>query len=234
MSDQPWSQQGNDGEGRGATGRGSVERLELSRRAQTVARRAAEAKATIPHLYLTRTVEPDSPAVEARVGPLLVAVARSLSEHRGLNAGYRDGGIERYSRVNLGFTVETPEGAQVPTVFDADQLTKEEIATRVGRLSAAACDGSLTAPEVSGSTFSVTLIEAGADAVLPIVSPGHSGHVALGRPRSGVVPDGDSSRKAVISDLTLACDQRAVRPSEAAAFLGRAAALLEESGAAGG
>jgi pyruvate dehydrogenase E2 component (dihydrolipoamide acetyltransferase) len=225
-------QQGTDGEPPAPTARGSVERTELSRRAQAQARRAAESKATIPHSYLARSVELGGETDDGgRIAQLLAAIATALTEHPGLNAAYRDGAIERYSRVNLGFTVETPEGAQVPTVFDADQLAPKQIEARIERLTLGALAGSLAAPDLSGSTFTVTALSAGADALAPIVAPGQCGHIGIGRARAAVLPDGGSTRSAILVELTLSCDQRAVRPSAAAAFLGRAAELVEDPGA---
>lgn len=205
--------------------RGESEREELGKLPAAVARRVAEAKATIPHGYATRRVEiPDGAEMPVA---LIAAIGVALAQHPGLNAGYRDGGIVRYSRANVGFLIETPQGALVPTLFDADRMTMDQISDRVEELRRDAAAGSLAAPALAGGTFTVSAIEAGADAVAGVVSPGQVGHLASGRPREAAISDGGRLRAGPVVDLTLSFDQRAVRPEAAAAFLGTLAELFE-------
>lgn len=217
--------EGSQGEGAGGTARGSVERHELSKRQTAVARRVAEGKATIPHAYARRRVSlPGSGGTAA----VVAAAATALAEHPALNAAYRDGAVERYSRVNVGFLIETPQGALVPTLFDADRMTMDQIDAQLGGWRAAGGTEELAAPQLSGGTFTVSAVEDGADEIGGIVTPGQAGHLAIGRPRSEAVVTGGKLGTARVRDLTLSCDQRAVRPPEAAAFLGTVARLLEE------
>jgi pyruvate dehydrogenase E2 component (dihydrolipoamide acetyltransferase) len=197
------------------TAKGSGERIELSKRAQAVARRVAESKATIPHIHLGRTLhcpglEPDRVAAEA-----VAAVAGALADFPLLNSAYRDGGIEPHARVNVGLIVELEEGALVPTLFDADSKDVDAIADEIERLSAGAHDGSLTSPDLAGGTFTVSILDAGADRLAGPVTPGQSGHLGVGRLRD----DGTLG-------LTLSCDQRAVRAPVAASFLDHLAGSL--------
>lgn len=190
------------------TAKGSGERIELSKRAQAVARRVAESKATIPHIHLGRTVhcpalEPDRVAAAA-----VAAVARALADLPLLNSAYRDGGIEPHARVNIGLIVELEEGALVPTLFDADSKEVDEIADEITRLTARAREGSLASPDLAGGTFTVSILDHGADWLAGTVTPGQSGHLGVGRLRE----DG-------ALELTLSCDQRAVRAPAAASFL---------------
>ena len=207
-----------------ATAKGTKERRELGRRAQSVARRAAESKATIPHLYVSRRIETGATESTGIVALIVAAAATALRRHPGLNCAYRDGGIEHYSRINVGFTVETPEGALVPTLFDADKMTMERIETEIAELSGRANAGSLASPQLSGGTFSVTALTEGGDSLAVPVIPGQCGHLGIGRPRPAAVADGEELRVSNVVDLTLSCDQRAVRPPQAAAFLDALAA----------
>jgi len=55
----------------------------------------------------------------------------------------------------------------------------------------------------------------------------------VGRARPATQANGDPSPTAIVSDLTLACDQRAVRPNMAAAFMERAVELLADRAGTG-
>lgn len=202
------------------TAKGATERLELAKREAAAARRAAEAKATIPHFYLGRRVEVDGALTPlGSLAELIVALGAALAEHPGINASYRDGGVERYSRVNVGFTVQTPEGALVPTLIDVDKLTADQIAAQIEAWVAPGAAEQLAAPSLSGGTFTLSALDEGADAFAPIVGPGQVGHLGIGRLRLAALADEDGLRSATVRDLILSCDQRAVRPPAAAAFL---------------
>jgi pyruvate dehydrogenase E2 component (dihydrolipoamide acetyltransferase) len=208
---------------RGGTAKGTSERVELSRRGQAFARRLAESKATIPHGYAGRRVQlaGDGPPLSIVVG----ALARALRAHPELNASYRDGGIERFTRVNVAVTVETDDGPLMPTLFDADEMGVSEITDRIDELAARARDGELTSPQLSGATVTVGHAGEGADFLATAITPGQAVHLGVGRARQSA--DGR------VVDLTLSFDQRAVRPHAAAGLLGLIAAVLAEPGSDG-
>jgi pyruvate/2-oxoglutarate dehydrogenase complex dihydrolipoamide acyltransferase (E2) component len=211
-----------------ATAKGDVERIELGKRGQASARRAAESKATVPHAYLTRTVAAEGEP--ARLQALVAAaVGRALRDCPELNAAYRDGAIERYGRRNLALTVELDEGTLTPTLFDADLKQVDEIAAEIDRLVTGARAGTLASPELSGGTFTLSFLAAGADAVAPPVTPGQAAHLGVGRPRSGPAIREGAVVATQLVGLTLSIDQRAVHPGAAASFLERVATTVETS-----
>lgn len=209
------------------TARGSVERLDPTKAQRAAARRAAESKATIPHHYFQAEARNGSAAAEF----IVHAAATALREFPVLNGAYRDGALERYSRVNVGVAVPAPEAAAVPTVFDADAKDPAAIAAELDRLRERAAAGELTSPELAGGTFTVTLLGARADSLLPVVNHSQAGILAVGalRDRATVV----NGRLAVASTqrLTLACDARIVGEVDGAGFVDRVRALLERSAA---
>ncbi len=214
--------------------RGSVETREPTKLEQANARRVAESKATVPHIYLGAeldvgralglTGEPDGPTL----GDVVVrATAVALRRHPKLNAAYRDGRFELYSRINIGITVATEAGASVATIVDADTKSLGEIAVESRQLQAAGREGALTAPQLAGGTFTVTDLSAFAVTYDPVIHGGQAAALALGGVReTPVVRDGAvvAGRVAVAS---LACDARIVEPSEAAEFLTRLRSLVE-------
>jgi pyruvate dehydrogenase E2 component (dihydrolipoamide acetyltransferase) len=200
--------------------KGEVTAVELSRGARASARRAAEAQATIPHLRCAREIAPALAEGTAPTATLLAATGNALAAVPELNASYRDGRVERFSRVNLGFVVHTPDGVLMPTLFDADRATPAELAERLAELLPAAESGTLSAPALAGATCSVTVAADGVDALEPTIVPGQIAALAFGRIRRQ--PDGP------LLTATLSCDERAAGLPLASRFLERLAGELEQ------
>ena len=153
------------------TAKGQVEVVELTKLQQTVARRMAESKATAPHFYLqaefdlTAAVEgrkhlkamaKEGEAVPTFNDMVVKACALALREFPRANGAYRDGRIELYSRINVGVAVAAQDALVVPTVFDADRKGLRQIAAETRALASRVRDGSITPPELSGGTFTVS------------------------------------------------------------------------------
>jgi pyruvate dehydrogenase E2 component (dihydrolipoyllysine-residue acetyltransferase) len=226
------------------TAKGRTEVVELTKLQQTVARRMAESKATAPHFYLETEVDM-SRAFEARAkikaaaregDPLpsfndmvIKAAAIALRDHPRANGAYRDGKLELYSRVNVGVAVAAQNALVVPTVFDADLKGLRQIAAETRALAARVRDGTVTPPELSGSTFTVSNLGMyGITNFAAVINPPQAGILAVGaiteRP---VVRDGEITT-AHIMPVTLACDHRILYGADGAEFLARIRALLEE------
>ena len=149
--------------------KGETLRVELDRTQQTIARRMAESKATVPHFYLrtvvdmTRAVEvrdafkaasePDVP-VPSLNDMVVKAAALALRHHPRANSSYRDGAIDLFSRINVGIAVASRNALIVPVISDADHLELRQIAIETRRLAERVRTGEVTPPELSGGTFS--------------------------------------------------------------------------------
>lgn len=211
------------------TAKGEGERRELGKRALAAARRAAESKAVIPHLYALGRIEIGGGQGTPAEAALLAAVGTALREWPQLNSAYRDGVISEHGRVNVGVVTEGADGPLVPTLFDADRGDVGAIDKELAAMRAAAISGSLTSPDLAGGTFTVTLLAESAGPLLAPVPLGQAAHLAVSAPRpAAVVRDGRCEAGQAIA-LGLACDARAVSAREAAAFLRR----VEELAAAG-
>ena len=226
------------------TAKGEIQAQDLNKLQQTIARRMAESKATAPHFYLTIEVDMGK-AVEARAGfktaaregdvvpsfndMIVKACAIALREFPKANGAYRDGRFELYSRVNVGVAVAAPEALVVPTVFDADRKGLREIATDTRTLAAKVRDGSVTPPELSGGTFTVTNLGMfGIDEFDGVINMGQAAILAVGAIREvPAVRDGEIV-PAQLMKATLSCDHRVLYGAEGAEFLARVKALLEE------
>ncbi len=226
------------------TAKGQVEVVELTKLQQTVARRMAESKATAPHFYLQAEIDMTA-AVEGRaklkasakegeVVPtfndmVVKACALGLREFPRANGAYRDGRIELYSRVNVGVAVAAQDALVVPTVFDADQKGLRRIAMETRALAARVRDGSITPPELSGGTFTVSNL--GMYGISNF-------HAVINTPQAGILAVGELKPKPVVTDsgqieprqmmgVTLACDHRILYGADGAQFLARVRELLE-------
>jgi pyruvate dehydrogenase E2 component (dihydrolipoyllysine-residue acetyltransferase) len=226
------------------TAKGSTSFQELTKLQSTVARRMAESKATAPHFYLS--VEADmSRAVEARANlksaaqegdvvpsfndMVVKACAIALREHPRANGAYRDGRLELYSRINVGVAVAAQDALVVPTIFDADLKGLRQIATETRALAERVREGTITPPELSGGTFTVSNLGMfGISSFAAVINPPQAGILAVGaiaeRP---VVRDGEISIGNVMP-MTVACDHRILYGAEGAVFCDRIRSLLEE------
>ena len=226
------------------TARGSAEEFELSRLQQTIARRMAESKATAPHFYLTSEIDM-SRAVEARArikaasaegeivpsfnDMVVKACALALRAFPRANGSYRDGKVEEYSRVNIGVAVAAQDALVVPTVFDADAKGLRQIAADSRGLAARVRDGTITPPELSGGTFTVSNLGMfGVTSFSAVINPPQAAILAVGAiDEVPVVRDGEIVPGQRMS-VTLACDHRILYGADGAKFLAKVRDLLEE------
>jgi pyruvate dehydrogenase E2 component (dihydrolipoamide acetyltransferase) len=226
------------------TARGGVEAFELSRLQQTVARRMAESKATAPHFYLNTEIDMTraweararikAAAGEGGVVPsfndmVVKASALALREFPRANGAYRDGKVEEYSRVNIGIAVAARDALVVPTIFDADAKGLRAIASESRRLAERVREGTITPPELSGGTFTVSNLGMfGVTSFSAVINPPQAAILAVGSiEESAVVRDGEivAGRRMTVN---LACDHRILYGADGAQFLRRIRDLLEE------
>jgi pyruvate dehydrogenase E2 component (dihydrolipoamide acetyltransferase) len=226
------------------TAKGQVSYEDLSKLQSTIARRMSESKATAPHFYLEAEIDM-SRAVEARarikataaegeVVPsfndmVVKACALALREHPRANGAYRDGRFELYSRVNVGVAVAAQDALVVPTVFDADSKGLRQIASDSRALAQRVREGTITPPELSGGTFTVSNLGMyGIDNFSAVINTPQAAILAVGAIKERpVVRDGDVTTAQMLY-VTLACDHRILYGAPAAEFLARVRALLEE------
>jgi pyruvate dehydrogenase E2 component (dihydrolipoyllysine-residue acetyltransferase) len=221
-------------------GKGEVEVVELTSVQKTIARRMAEAKATIPDFQVrTEADVTDLLALRAQMKAardsapsvndfVVKAAALALREHPRANGAYKDGAFELYGRVNVGVAVAGEGTLVVPTVFDADAKPVTQIAAETRALAGKVREGTIAPPELSGGTFTVSNLGMfGVTSFTAVVNPGQAAILAVGaaveRP---AFRDGTLVARSLM-DLSLSSDHRILYGADAAAFLGRVRALLE-------
>jgi pyruvate dehydrogenase E2 component (dihydrolipoyllysine-residue acetyltransferase) len=248
-----------------ASAKGETSIVELSRTQRTIARRMAESRATIPDFTLRLDVDMqrcmelraelkrlaqapsgDGARVPTYNDMVVKACALALREHPRANGSYRDGRFELHARVNVGVAVAVDaddalhSALVVPTIFDAGSKSLGEIARETHALAERVRDGSITPPELSGATFTVSNLGMyGVESFTAIVNPPQAAILAVGSVQPRVVaPSGsggrEDERQPVVRHtmtFTLSCDHRILYGADAALFLARIRELLQEPAA---
>jgi pyruvate dehydrogenase E2 component (dihydrolipoamide acetyltransferase) len=228
---------------RGEAGaKGEAQIQELTRLQQTVSRRMAESKATAPDFSISLTVDMTK-AVELRKqlkevsdpapsfnDMVVKAAATALGEHPRVNGAYRDGKFELYERVNIGVAVAGEDALIVATVFDCDRKSLGQIARDARGLAEKVRDKSITPPELSGATFTVSNLGMfGIEQFTAIINPPQAAILTVGK--LAKQPAVDDTGRIVARDqmsLSLVCDHRILYGADGARFLARVKELLEQ------
>jgi pyruvate dehydrogenase E2 component (dihydrolipoamide acetyltransferase) len=222
--------------------KGRAELQELTRLQQTVSRRMAESKATAPDFSISLTVDMTS-AVELRArlkevadpapsfnDMVVKAAAAALREHPRVNGAYREGKFELYENVNIGVAVAGEDALVVPTVFNADSKSLGQIARDARQLAAKVRDKTITPPELSGATFTVSNLGMyGIEFFTAIINPPQASILTVGKLEKRPVVD--ENGRIVARDqmtLSLVCDHRILYGADGARFLARVKELLEQ------
>jgi pyruvate dehydrogenase E2 component (dihydrolipoamide acetyltransferase) len=223
------------------TAKGQTTTEALSRMQQTIARRMAESKATIPDFSLQADVDMEQcvklrtqlKGISSEHAPtyndmVVKAAALALREHPPANGSYKDGALQLHSRVNVGVAVAAQDALVVPTVFDADSKALGEIAREARTLASRVRDGSITPPELGGGTFTVSNLGMyGIKSFNAIINPPQAAILSVGSvEQRAVVRDGELIAAHTMT-LTLVCDHRILYGADAAEFLARIRELLQ-------
>ncbi len=224
------------------------ERVRMSKRRATIARRLVEAQSTAA--MLTTFNEVDMSAVMA----LRERHKQSFKERNGVNLGLSSffvkavvGALREFPRINaeiqgdemvlkhyydIGIAVGAAEGLVVPVLRDADRLTFAQIEQRIREFAKAVDEGTLSLADLKGGTFTIT--NGGVFGSLlstPILNPPQVGILGLHaiKERAVVVNGQVAVRQMMYTALTY--DHRIVDGSEAVRFLVRVKELVEDPGA---
>ena len=231
-----------------AEGDRTEERVRMSKRRATIARRLIEAQSTAA--MLTTFNEVDMTGVMA----VRERHKQTFKERYGVNLGLTSffvkavvGALRDFPRINaeiqgdemvlkhyydIGVAVGAKEGLVVPVLRDADRMSFAQIEKKVREFAKAAEDGTLSLADLKGGTFTIT--NGGVFGSLmstPILNPPQVGilglHAIKDRPMA-------IDKQVVIRPMmytALTYDHRIVDGSEAVQFLVRVKQLVEDPGA---
>ncbi|PAK28041.1 hypothetical protein CJD44_00940 [Streptomyces sp. alain-838] len=165
------------------------------------------------------------------------ATVAALAEFPRLNATIDESvtRVVHHPAVHLGIAVDTPRGLMVPVLRDADGLDVGQLAVRIATLAGRVRDGSITADELTGSTFTLTNIgSAGSLLDTPIINQPEVAILGTGAirrlPRIVTGPDGEEGIAVrSVCYLPLTYDHRLVDGALAGRFLASVRTRLERT-----
>jgi pyruvate dehydrogenase E2 component (dihydrolipoamide acetyltransferase) len=134
--------------------------------------------------------------------------------------------------IGIGLAISTPEGLIAPIVKDPDKKTVPEIARYSRQLIERTKNNQLTLDDLEGGCITVSNLGAfGVDSFIPIVVPGQSSILGIGKIADVCVPAGDTPdtlgvRK--MMNMTLSVDHKVANGGYAAQFLDFVKKTLED------
>ena len=155
---------------------------------------------------------------------LIAATARCLRRHPRLNAALDGDTIHELAEVNLSIAIALPTDDLVAvTIRHADQKGVHAIADELRALSERATKGKLSVADVHGGTFTLSNYGMLRSVVwaTPIITPGQTGVLGIGRIKSTMTPDDSDKGWTVqpILPIALTYDHRILNGVPAGRFL---------------
>jgi 2-oxoglutarate dehydrogenase E2 component (dihydrolipoamide succinyltransferase) len=224
------------------------ERVRMSKRRATIARRLVEAQSTAA--MLTTFNEVDMTGVMA----VRERHKQTFKERFGVSLGLTSffvkaavGALRDFPRINaeiqgdemvlkhyydIGVAVGAKEGLVVPVLRDADRMSFAQIERKVREFAKAAEDGTLSLADLKGGTFTIT--NGGVFGSLmstPILNPPQVGILGLHAIKDRPVAVDKQVVIRPMMYIALTYDHRIVDGSEAVQFLVRVKQLVEDPGA---
>jgi len=220
----------------------AFEEIPNSTMRKVIARRLTEAKATIPHFYLSVDIELDallkvrsdlngrSDAYRLSVNDFVVrAVALALKKVPAANASWGDDAIKRYTDIDISVAVATPNGLITPIVHHADHKGLAEISAEMKSLAAKARDNKLKPEEFQGGGFTISNLGMfGVKEFAAIINPPQGCILAVGAGEQRPVVKGGALAVATVMTVTLSVDHRVVDGAVGAEFLAAFKTLIED------
>jgi 2-oxoglutarate dehydrogenase E2 component (dihydrolipoamide succinyltransferase) len=229
-----------------ADGRGALEeRVRMSRRRQTIAKRLVEAQHTAA--MLTTFNEADM----TNVMELRNRRKDDFQERHNVKLGFMSffvkasiGALKAFPKINselqgeelilkhyydIGVAVNTDEGLVVPVVRDAEKLGFADIERAIGELATKARERTLSLEELQGGTFTIT--NGGIFGSListPILNTPQVGILGMHKIQQRAVVVGGEVRVRPMMYLALSYDHRIVDGADAVSFLVRIKELIED------
>ena len=218
--------------------------LDLAAMRTAIAAAMARSKREIPHYYLEHQVDvtaceqwlaqknatlpPDSRLL---IGALaLKAVALAARRFPAFNGFYRDNKFESSQAVHVGVAISIRGGGlAAPALHDTDQLSLDELMSRMRDLVVRTRAGRIRSSEMSDPTITVSSLgERGVETLYGIIYPPQVAIVGLGKvvARPWVV-NGAIGPRSVVT-MTLAADHRVSDGHAGALFLAEVGKLLQE------
>ena len=157
---------------------------------------------------------------------LIKACAESLKRNPVINTLLVDGNVLYFDEVNIGVAVALDDGLIVPVLRNVENKSLLEIATGVHELTIKAREGGLSATDVTGGTFTISVLGT-VDGFTPILNRPQNALLGVGRPIQKPVVRGGEIVIREMMTISLTGDHQVIDGALAANFLRRLQQLIE-------
>src|SRR5882762_8833057 len=163
---------------------------------RTIARRMAESTRTIPHFFLTVTVdatelvklrkqiteETADAGIKISFNDLVLkAAALAIRKVPEVNVSFAEDSLIRHQHIHIGVAVATERGLIVPVVRDVDQKSLGQISRETRDLAERANSGKLQPADYSGGTFTISNLGMfGIEQFNAVINPPEAAILAVG------------------------------------------------------
>jgi pyruvate dehydrogenase E2 component (dihydrolipoamide acetyltransferase) len=214
---------------------------------KVIARRLAEAKATIPHFYVSMDIEIDAlidlmkqlnekapkegpGAYAITINDLVIkATAATLRQIPTVNASWTDDGMVFYDDVDISVAVAIPDGLITPIIRQADHKGLATISREMKDLAGRARIGKLKPEEFQGGGFSISNMGMfGVSEFAAIINPPQGAILAVAAGQKRPVVKNDALAIATVMTCTLSVDHRVVDGALGAQWLRAFKRLVED------
>lgn len=218
------------------SGEGPVEKIPMRSLRKKVAVKTTSSMILIPHvahmeewdvteleaLRKTLNREKDKAGRITLLSFVVKAVASLLKQYPEFNAGVDPYKMEIIHKkyYHIGIAADTPKGLIVPVIKQADAKNVTQIAKEIRSLAGKGQDGTITAEELTGSTFTITNVGAiGGTGVFPIINYPESAILGMGRVAPKPMVKDDTVVIRTMLPVTLCFDHRVADGAGAAYFM---------------
>ncbi len=221
-----------------------TEEVALDGMRRTVAARLTEAKQTVPHFYLRRSVRLDallkfrsqinaqleSRGVKLSVNDFIIkACALAVQQVPDANAVWAGDRILRLKPSDVGVAVAVEGGLFVPVLRDAETKSLSALSAEMKDLATRARSRKLAPKEYTGGSFAISNLGMfGIESFDAVINPPHAAILAVGAgTRQPVVTEDGSLGVATVMSLTLSVDHRVIDGALGAELLAAIVGHLE-------
>ena len=205
----------------------------LSTMRKVIARRLEDAKATVPHFYLTLDVEIDKllklrkdlneELSESKVSLndfIIRAAALALGRVPDANVQFGGDVMRRFERADVSVAVATDGGLITPIVRDAGNKSVVQISSEMKDLAGRARNGQLLPEEYQGGTVSISNLGMyGIREFSAVINPPQASILAIGKGEERPIVRHGAVQTATLMTVTISADHRAIDGVIGAQFL---------------
>ena len=211
---------------------------------KVIANRLTEAKQTIPHFYLRKSVNLDKllivrsemntglidQGIKISVNDFIIkASSLALQDIPQANVVWAQDRILQMTSSDVAVAVSVEGGLYTPVIFDSEKKTLSSLSLEIKDLASRARDKKLLPNEYQGGSFAISNLGLmGIENFDAVINPPHGSILAVGAgTKKPIVKEDGTISVATVMSLTLSVDHRAIDGALGAEFLAKITNYLE-------